>query len=309
MRPAIAHAARSLVAFFVLGPAFVACQASSNDDRGPAPDPSNQLSEAEAARAARAGECGPDETPERVCKDLPDGGVECEIVCVPAEQCSPECDKGTHPVKACKPSDGPDLECFLICLPDDQPPPVDPDECGPGTHPVQVCDAPGPWPVPPFPGDPRPEPVPAPDEPRDLPANGGTTTPPDYPNGGECKIVCMPDFPPFPECPPGTFPEKVCRFDPATGTEECFLECIPDGGEPPPGPVCPDGTTPSLNCKDDGDCEVVCVPEYPGPGPGCPNGTVPEVECKDVGNGEVACEIVCTPKDLPLPLPQPAPKP
>lgn len=287
MRPAIAHAARSFVAFFALAPAFVACQAPSNDDRDQTPAPDSQLSEAEAARAARAGECGPNETPERVCRDLPDGGVECEIVCVPAEQCSPECDKGTHPVKACKPSDGPDLECFLICLPDDQPPPVDPDECGPGTHPVQVCEDPGPWPVPPFPGDPRPEPVPlpwpAPGDPNTpVDGGGGTTTPPDYPNGGECKIVCMPDFPPFPECPPGTFPEKVCRFDPATGIEECFLECLPIDGPPPPDRPCPDGTFPDLVCK-------------------------------DVGNGEVVCEQVCVPKDpngpQPLPVPTPDPKP
>jgi hypothetical protein len=305
MRPAIATAARSLAALFLLAPAFAACQGPSEDENNGSPVAQNdQLSEAERERAAKEGDCAPDETPEKVCKDLPDGNVECVVICVPQQPQFPGCDAGTHPVKACKPSDGPDNECFILCLPDDQPPPVDPDECGPGTHPEWICEGPVPLPTPvpmpqpfpnPYPGDPdHPS---DPNGPIDLPTtdpntgSGGGSTPgfpggggpgyPGDPDGGQCKIVCMPDLPPFPQCPPGTHPEKICRFDPTTGQEFCSVECLPDGGEPPPNPTCPDGT-------------------------------FPEVVCKDVGNGEVVCELVCTPKDPndpPYPGPGPDPIP
>jgi hypothetical protein len=298
MRPAISTVARSLAALFLLAPAFAACQGPSQDEdnNSGVADTDSKVSDAERQRAEKEGDCAPDEVPEKVCKDLPDGTVECVIICVPQQPHFPGCDPGTHPVKACKPSDGPDDDCFILCLPDDQPPPVDPDECGPGTHPEWVCEGPVPlpWPTPvpdpfPYPGDPNdprdlPAPAPAPGDGNTSSDGGGTPGYPGDPNG-ECKIVCMPDAPPGPDCPPGTHPEKVCRFDPSTGQEICFVECLPDGGEPPPGPECPDGTFPELICKD--------------------------------FNGEVVCEIVCTPKDpneppypdpvppQPVPLPEP----
>ncbi|HEU4412261.1 MAG TPA: hypothetical protein VFS43_43870 [Polyangiaceae bacterium] len=302
MRTTVANAARSLVALFALAPAFAACQATLDaDELGPGR--SSQVSEAEAARAEKKDECQPGETPERVCKDLPDGNVECQVVCLPGPQL-PECDEGTAPVRACKPAAGADDECFILCLPDDQPQ-GDPDQCAPGTHLERVCEAPGPWPVPPFPGDPRPEPYPT------DPSSPDGANAPDRPYEETCKDVCVPDDLPFPECPPGTFPEKVCRFDPETGVEECFVECLPDGGEVPP-PECPDGTFPDVICKDVGDgevvCERVCMPKDPTEPAECPDGTFPDLICKDVGNGEVVCERVCTPKEPTEPQPYPQPE-
>jgi hypothetical protein len=276
MRTSISQAARSLVALFALAPAFAACQLDMPSDlnSGKDTEPDSRLSEAEAARAEKKDECRPDETPERVCRGRPnDAAAECEVVCLPPPQL-PGCDAGTVPVRACKAAEGADEECFILCLPDGQGP-GDPNECRPGTHLERVCEAPGPWPVPPFPGDPRPEPYPT--DPNAPVSNDGGAGNGDPGDGGECKDICVPDDLPHPECPPETYPEKVCRFDPNTGVEECYVECLPGGGNEPPPEECPDGT-------------------------------FADVVCKDV-DGKVVCERVCTPKDPNEPQPEPAPYP
>lgn len=84
------------------------------------------------------------------------------------------------------------------------------------------------------------------------------------------RLRCVPDEPQVPECKEDTRPEKVCRLvDKEKGVEECFLECVPDEGEPEP--ECKEGTRPVLVCRpigDDGkeECQVECQafdPEKP----------------------------------------------
>src|SRR5262245_32552740 len=109
MRPPIATVARSLAAFFVMASAFAACKGPSEDNNdADVSGSADTLSDDERQRAEKEGECAPDETPEKVCKDLPDGTAECVFVCVPQHPPVPGCDPGTHPVKACKLADGPD---------------------------------------------------------------------------------------------------------------------------------------------------------------------------------------------------------